>query len=165
MLKSKKQGDVAEDELLEYLESIGINCQKNLVHSLRYDYDIEADITYSKHAKTSSLDNRITFEVKNDVMAKKTGNVAIEYENSRKNAPSGIGATKATFWAHRIEGEFWICPVEKLKSFIQTAVPLKTIKSGGDKNANLYIYTIHDFVAQCTPLKEMKNVEDFLNLL
>lgn len=165
MLKSKKQGDIVEDALIEHLISIGLDAKKNLVHSLRYEYDVEVDLTFSSHGTAHKLGHRLTFECKNDVMASQTGNVAIEYHNSKKNEPSGISATKATFWVHKIDDDIWICSVDKLKQFIDTAVPVKKITSGGDKNANLYIYKIEDFTNQCKKLEEFKNEFDFYPVL
>lgn len=84
----------------------------------------------------------ITIEVKFDLMASKTGNMAIEFYNSKLCKPSGIAATKAKLWAVVLNGESYICGVARLKMFLKDNKPLKTISSGGDNNASLYIYKL-----------------------
>lgn len=164
MIKSKKVGDEAENEILQWLLDGGHNARKNLVHSLRYDYDIEVDIPlYSSHGYAMKHD-KFTIEVKNDVMATKTGNVAIEYWNSRKNAPSGLTVTKANIWAHKIDGEVWICSVPSLKKFVETNKPLRIIEGGGDDNADLYLYKIEDFISNCIKLKEISHAHQLYDL-
>ena len=154
MLKSKRCGDVAEDELLTHLQSIfGCLAQKNLIHSMRYDYDISVD-----------SEPPVTFEVKHDAMAQKTGNIALEYHNTRKNEPSGFMVTKADLWAHKIGEQIYVCSVKKLKEFVDTEKPHRFIESGGDGNANLLLYKIDQFTKICKPLEELTCLQDFLSL-
>jgi hypothetical protein len=84
----------------------------------------------------------IKVEVKFDLMASKTGNMAIEFFNTKMCKPSGIDATDSALWVVVLESKGYVCSVGKLKDFIKRNKPLKTIISGGDKNASLYIYKL-----------------------
>ena len=91
------------------------------------------------------LDGQYIVEVKYDIMSKKTGNIAIEYWNSKKNEPSGISATLAKYWVHIAFDKIgntiiFVVKVDELKDFIKNTKPKKIIKAGGDDNADLYIY-------------------------
>ena len=96
------------------------------------------------------VDENFRVEVKNDLMSGKTGNIAIEYRNSRKDSPSGIEATKADYWVHIVyvagEQQVLLTRTSSLLKFTKEVKPKKTIASGGDGNADLYIYSITDIV-------------------
>ena len=71
-----------------------------------------------EHSSSKGYDLKIiskgwTFEVKNDLMAHQTGNVAIEYE-SRGN-PTALAATTADFWVYKMAGGFFAFRTEVLK--------------------------------------------------
>jgi len=102
--------------------------------------------------------HNITIEVKNDIYSFRSGNIAVEYYNSKSNKPSGINSTKADFWCHIIKGEPYIVSVEELKKFIQTNQPLKTINSGGSGNADMYIYKIDNIIGIFIHAREIKKV-------
>lgn len=128
-------GEIAEKLLIDTLNEFGYNAKKNGDHSKRYEFDVEATIN----------GELVTFEVKFDVMAARTGNIAIEYWNSKKNEPSGLTATKAKYWVHVIEDEeqnklMYITEVVNLIGFIELNKPKRVIEGGGDNNANLYLY-------------------------
>lgn len=157
----KAKGDAAENELLEYLHSVGIDAELNLIYSLRYDYDIIA-----RNVNHSTLkDEVLTFECKHDSMASRTGNIAIEYHNSKQDKPSGINTTSANLWAHKVDGQIWLIGTNKLREFIATNTPHKTIIGGGDENANLYLYKTYVFTNTCTKLESIKCWDDLLLLL
>lgn len=135
VLKSMRVGEIAEKLLIDTLNEFGYNAKKNGDHSKRYEFDVEATIN----------GELVTFEVKFDVMAARTGNIAIEYWNSKKNEPSGLTATKAKYWVHVIEDEeqnklMYITEVVNLIGFIELNKPKRVIEGGGDNNANLYLY-------------------------
>ncbi|MBI5916866.1 MAG: hypothetical protein HY842_15945 [Bacteroidetes bacterium] len=54
-----------------------------------------------------------TFEVKNDLMAAQTGNVAIEYECRGK--PTALSATTADYWVYKFAGLFFAFRTEVLR--------------------------------------------------
>lgn len=136
VLKSMRVGNIAEKLVIETLNTYGYDAKKNEDKAKKYDYDVLATINGKE----------VSFEVKFDVMAARTGNIAIEYWNSKKNQPSGIMVTKADYWVHVIEDEeqtklVYVTPVANLKKFIELNKPKRTIESGGDNNANLYLYS------------------------
>jgi hypothetical protein len=143
MRNQKAIGDCAEDELIELLKSIGLTVEKNTDKTKFYDYDVCA----------CHENDWISFEVKNDVMSGKTGNLAIEYWNSKKNAPSGVMATKASYWVHKFNGKLHYCLVADLKNFLDKTPPKRIIKSGGDDNADLFLYTIETIETILKPIQ------------
>lgn len=166
MLKDKRKGDEAELELIEFLNRNGVDfAKKNEDYEKRYLYDVTYDLTFSSHGTAKRIGFLLTFEVKNDIMAKRTGNVAIEHHNCKQDKPSGVMATEAHFWCHKLGDTIWVVPVNKLKKYMAEVEPLKKIVAGGDKNANLYIYKIDDFTSICKPLTEFNHAHDFLDLL
>lgn len=153
MIQSKILGDMAENEVIVYLTNIGFNAIKNEDKATRLYYDVIA----------TDINNQVvTIEVKNDIRSLASGNVAIEYHNSKSDKPSGIMATKADWWVHKICGTLWIIRVSDLLSFTKTEKPVKVISSGGDKNANLLIYTVEQFTKAAKPLTSITKVEDLL---
>lgn len=119
-------------------EQAVITCFKK--HSIDVNFNtkknsIEYDLLFSYNGRV------YTIEVKYDVMAAQTGNLAIEYFNCRSNKPSGIMATKSNFWACILsDGSVWICRTSELLSFTKTAKPVRVIGKGGDGNASLLLY-------------------------
>jgi hypothetical protein len=82
-----------------------------------------------------------TTEVKFDEYEARSGNIAIETFNPRLGKPSGIGITKAFFWAHvLVGGVVWLTPVEQLRLFLADNKPKRIIGAGGDGNATLHLY-------------------------
>lgn len=134
VLKSMRIGAVAEDLLIELLNTFGHVAEKNGDKSKRYEFDVSSTINGRK----------FLFEVKYDVMASRTGNIAIEFWNSKSNTPSGLSATKSDFWIQVLEEPHgrvvYITTVNNLKEFTKLEKPLKTIIAGGDKNSSMYIY-------------------------
>ncbi len=111
-----------------------IECEKHTDKETRQEHDLTCKVGKTK----------FKCEVKFDVMAQKTGNVAIEIHNTKKDKPSGLEATKADIWVHiLLDGDNkvgYVASVKKLKEFCGSTEPLKKIVAGGDKNANLLIY-------------------------
>lgn len=130
--KDKEVGNKAENIVFELLKSFGLSPVYN--ESKNRDelkgWDIEADGK--------------KYEVKYDVMAKKTGNLAIEYFNPKTGKPSGIMSTCSDFWIYVVDcGEkylIYVVSVNKLKNFIDNTKPHRIVEVGGDKNASLMLY-------------------------
>lgn len=133
-------GRNGEDIVLALLKRAAITIEKNTDKNTRKDYDLIGKIDKKN----------LTIEVKYDYMAVKTGNLALEYHNSKKDEPSGIDATKAKVWAHIIldngNPTVWITSVKNLKSYVKSTTPHKTINKAGDGNAELYLYRIDDIL-------------------
>jgi hypothetical protein len=139
-------GDEAEQEVIDYLTLLGFNATKNDDKQTRLYYDVIASYEAWK----------ITLEVKNDVMARKTGNIALEYYNSKSNKASGITATKANWWVHKVNGELWTVQVPVLINFTKNVSPVRIVNGGGDNNADIMLYKIESFTDIAKPLTLME---------
>lgn len=133
--KSLKQGKIGEKVFCDFLESAKIGFSLNTSSKLKElaQWDVRLH-----------LEEDIDVEIKLDAMASKTGNMAIEYYNSKLLKPSGIDATSAKLWVVVFQepNRAYVCSVERLKGFIKRNKPLKTILNGGDNNASLYLYKL-----------------------
>ena len=125
-------GSKGEAYLQAILEKAGWKTELNTDSRKNKDYDIKA----------CKDEQAITFEVKYDVYAARSGNIAIEFYNPKICQPSGIDSTKATFWAHIITDPMsvWVAPVAQLKSFLKTTPAFRVITCGGDDNSSMYLY-------------------------
>lgn len=128
-LNSLKQGNNGEQLVVDLFNLNGYTCVKNEGKKVEYDYTVTKLGSYK-------------LEVKSDYMATQTGNIAIEYFNSKLNKPSGITATLADFWVHVLfnPSQIYIIRPAKLKQFIDEVAPLKTVIAGGDKNSSMVLY-------------------------
>jgi hypothetical protein len=91
---------------------------QNLIISLLNDFSLDVKTNKNNEYDISCLINDFfyTFEIKYDVMANSTGNIAIEYYNPKSDKPSGITATKANYWICILNPEqIYISTVENLK--------------------------------------------------
>jgi hypothetical protein len=123
-------GRQAETLVVQIIEYHGGEAQLNDDKKSRSLYDIRA-----KHFKQN-----FTIEVKNDVYALKSGNIAIEIFNPKSNKPSGLMVTQATLWVHVLGDEVWLTSTSKLKNFLNTNKPHRIIDVGGDNNSTMYLY-------------------------
>lgn len=118
---------------------------ESLVLELFSKHEIYAELLNEKHydiAFTLGDDDWRHIEVKYDVMAAKTGNLAIETFNPKSNMKSGLSLTKAEIWAVVLTDpiSIFFTETKKLRKFLKTEKPFKSIACGGDKNAKLEIY-------------------------
>ena len=81
-----------------------------------------------------------TFEVKNDLMAHQTGNVAIEYECRGK--ATALAATTAEFWVYKFAGQFFAFRTETLKRKIFEEKQYFKAVTGGDAGSNTRMYLV-----------------------
>ena len=124
---------------------MGLKCEWNEDKKKRSDYDlIIVDIA--------------TMEIKNDLYAAKSGNVAIEYNNPRSDKPSGINITKSDVWCHIIGGEVFVVRTERLKKFVNTEKPKRVVKKAGDGNADLKLYTIEHIKSIMIPIDRIREI-------
>lgn len=108
----------------------------------------EGDI---EHSSSKGYDLKIiskgwTFEVKNDLMAHQTGNIAIEYECRGK--PTALAATTAEFWVYKFAGQFFAFKTETLKRKIFEEKQYFKAVTGGDAGSNtkMYLVKVVEFV-------------------
>ena len=136
-------GKNGELYVVDIFTKLGFKAELNNDYDKRYDYDITIDLDGKKY----------TIEVKYDLYSIKSGNIAIEYWNSKKDTAAGINATLADIWVQLLpqkncEIYVYAISVNKLKDYIKNNSPFKNIFSGGDKNSNMLIYRIEDIISE-----------------
>jgi hypothetical protein len=128
-------GNIAEYYILEKFKDFG---PTELYNKIGHDIRVEWEPTF-------------TIEVKYDHMSNRTGNIAIEYRNSRKNTDSGILASQADLWVYYLNpDEVYIISLAKLKEFCHNTAPFKTLTKIGDGNADIYLYKKGDILKEFT---------------
>jgi hypothetical protein len=120
-------GKEAEHYLTDMLDDNSISYEK-VSHVNRSLYDINTEYG--------------TIEVKYDMFAKKSGNIAIEIFNPLTGKHSGVGITEATYWCHIVgdPNNIYITKVELLKKYIDEHTPLRVVHEAGDGNATICLY-------------------------
>lgn len=134
--KRVRDGDRGEDLFAEVLESAGLPVTKNNEgkRADRARYDV-ASVVDGIH---------FTAEVKHDLYEAKSGNVAVEYHNSRSDIPSGILATEADLWVFVLsDGSVWAANTKALKDFFLKTPGLRDLPKAGDGNASIRLYRRH----------------------
>lgn len=100
-------------------------------------------------------------EVKYDVMAYHTGNLAIEYHNHRKDKPSGIFASQADYWVYVINEEFfktaYLIKLEELVNFFTHNIGREV--KGGDKNSTMRLYPLEQILSVFTRIDTIETKE------
>ena len=86
----------------------------------------------------------IYFEVKEDLLAHRTGNVCFEYEY--KGKPSGIN-TESKYIIYRVAGKTWICETLKLLARLEEFdSKVKIVKWWDWNQSSLKLIKIYDFI-------------------
>lgn len=100
------------------------------------------DMTLSKRGRSR------TIEVKFDVKSRFTGNLAIEFYNTKQDKDSGLNISKADFFVYvvpirtitgNIVDEIWIANTTDLRNFT-TTVTGRFVSGAGDNNAYIGLY-------------------------
>lgn len=82
-----------------------------------------------------------TFEIKEDLMCEKTGNVSLEFEYRGK--PSGISVSQADFYIYKIHAKdgikYVLHPTGVLKKMVEDKLYFRVV-SGGDPGSNTMNY-------------------------
>lgn len=133
-------GDEAEHRVKLLLETDWCEAHRNKKYSERYSHDIEVLLYGDKHNCDPNKYTRFTVEVKNDIMALKTGNIAVEIFNPKAGRPSGLTSTKADVWVFVLGNEIWATPTKVLKEFVDNTRPYRKIEIAGDNNATILLY-------------------------
>lgn len=98
---------------------------------------------------TTKDKKKLKVEVKADKMAKRTGNIAIEYECN--NVPSGITTTRANIWIHYLvdDNKYLYFKVKELKKLIKNA---KSVRGGDGCRSRMYLLKVselNDYIKTC----------------
>ena len=127
--KDLVDAQVVEQEVLKKLQIL-IPELTNWQLSTCKEFDISADWK----------DRKITFEVKNDLMAAKTGNAAIEYEYRGK--PSGIAVTEADYLVYKIKEKYFIFRTKKVRQKLLEDKAFSRKVAGGDVGSNTRLFLV-----------------------
>ena len=127
--KDLEDGLQAEEEVKELLKK-HFNVEESDMEKLdTKEYDIKI------------VSKNLTFEVKNDLMAEKTGNIAIEYESRGK--ASGISVTKADYWIYKFAGVFYMVETSRLKEeLLEKKNYWRSGVNGGDYGSNTMMFLV-----------------------
>lgn len=126
--KDLADGKAAEEEVKLLLISRLNLAESDIEHSSSKGYDLKI------------ISKDWTFEVKNDLMAHQTGNVAIEYESRGK--PTAIAATTAEFWVYKFAGSFFAFRTETLKRKLFKEKQFFKAVTGGDAGSNTKMFLV-----------------------
>ncbi len=139
-----------------FVSSVNIgNRAEQFVAAVLTNKGIKSEKHEVANAITHDLDcvigkRKFTCEVKYDVMAQKTGNIAIEFYNSKLCKDSGLNATTAKIWAHVILDDtnmtLWLASVKELKKFVKNHDAFRTVLNAGDDNASIWLYKTDDML-------------------
>lgn len=113
-IAAKAKGDRAELALADYFRTLGWSTLRALGRA-DFDLQLQCDV-----------------EVKNDLKASETGNVAIEIAYG--NQASGIMTTRATWWAIVVEEFCYLCKTEELRCLILEKTCKRTFGGDGGKS-------------------------------
>lgn len=148
-------GKTGENRLKEILQSFGLESESSS-HKDRYDYDVR----FFMGGRALSV------EVKYDLYAKKSGNVAIEYYNTKLGKPSGITVTKAELWSFVFfDKSTYITSTDMLKDYITHHHPVKSVSDGGDKNAALLLYNQKSILNEIFHRVDVMDASSFVELI
>lgn len=140
------------DFIKDLVESeIGVN---KLVELLQRKGATEVELSNAKEydvAYTSSLNQKITLEVKEDFLYQKTGNVAIEYMQWDK--PTGISSSTADYYVYKLSNDFFSIKRESLQAKIESSVAAnqtrKVVTYDKKKKIDLYLVPVAVFTSWC----------------
>ncbi len=124
-----QDGQLAEREAIERLQ-VHFPEISDFKQSTTKGYDIEAILD----------GQRITFEVKNDLMAHKTGNVAIEYEC--RGQSSGLATSTADYWIYKFDNTFFLFKTVLLRQYLFEDKLYFREVTGGDPGSYTKMYLV-----------------------
>jgi len=123
-------GKIAEDRVAKLLQEISCTDIREVDKANRVFWDLMFTIDGAIHAA----------EIKNDIYALRSGNIAIELYNPKLGKESGLTSTKADLWVFVVGEEVWASNTAMLRDYVAKNKPFRIIDSGGDNNALLYLY-------------------------
>jgi hypothetical protein len=131
--KSVRKGNLAETFVKDFFQKLGVELERNPSKS---------------RAEMALWDLRGTFgqttftlEVKWDVMAGKTGNLAVEFYNTRSGKPSGIMATTSDLWVVLTGEEMngYVARTSVLREYFEKNKGVRDV-AGGDNNSAMRLF-------------------------
>ena len=101
-------------------------------HNSDFRYDLE--IGELKEIELAKILSNSTVEVKTDFIAKKTGNVIVEYQSTGK--ASGMSTSESDYYCFCIDESFIIIPSKELKQRCRKYIGTDRDVLGGDSNTS-----------------------------
>lgn len=129
--------------------SIGKRAE-NLVVDILIQNGFDASIhDLTQHDINLTIDNKIyRCEVKYDIKALKTKNLAIETHNTKQDKPSGIFAESDLLFYVLSDNSIFVTTTKKIRNFIVVNPPDRIVEYAGDGNARIYLYTLTQILPQ-----------------
>lgn len=155
---SFKLGNQGEDLLISFFNKLGLECTKASERS---------------HDLILKYTSDILVEVKNDVYSRRSGNIALEFYNTKQCKPSGIAASQSHLWCHihynNQNTYISFCPTKLLKEWFEREVAKKIISCGGDDNSSMKLYSQdllsqHFFTIKTTDIVSLQDIEGVLKI-
>lgn len=86
-----------------------------------------------------------TYEVKKDMKAEDTGNIAFEIRYNSK--PSGVSSTQAEWIIYQIGKKFYICRVKEVRDYLKANSWRLRIVNGGDADkSEIILISLFEFI-------------------
>ncbi len=126
----------------------GNRAEHEVIQRLIKRFNLRPDDIERSSEKTFDIriiSSGMTFEVKYDLMAPETGNIAIEYESRGK--PTGLSATAADFWVYKFGNVYWAVSTSGLKQRLFKEKKYFKEVCGGDAGSGtkMYLVKVEDF--------------------
>lgn len=95
--------------------------------------------------------SHVTIEAKFDMAEASTGNIAIEYYNTKQGKPSGIKATTADLWCVVLQNPLtaWVSRTADLRAFFDGVKCFKEVACGGDQNSAMKLWPKDEILGAC----------------
>jgi hypothetical protein len=122
-------GARGEQRLIDVLAGARLPCRRNESADL-----VGWDVAFEFGGEV------VRVEVKHDLYAAKSGNLAVEYYNPRAGKPSGILATKSRLWCVVLADGVYLGRTADLKAYFETKPCVRDVACGGDGNAAMRLY-------------------------
>ena len=122
-------GNKGQQIVTRILESVGLTVSSSVGKVTEWDLKVEGDISF-------------VCEVKYDLYAARSGNVAIEIGNPNSGKASGLTATTAHLWFHVFHNpsEVWATSVSRLLDYCTKTKPFKEVIGGDGGNSHMFLY-------------------------
>jgi hypothetical protein len=149
-------GRCGEKRFTTILESYGFECLQNTNKNILELWDVKIEVNGFN----------FSFEVKFDMLAKTTRNVAIEYYNPKKNSNSGISATNADFWVFVFDKppEIYLAGTQQLRQYIDKNASVRDV-FGGDNNSYMKLFNKEKILSEVFVRIDNLQKDEFVNEL
>lgn len=160
-IDSLRLGQEAEEKAMSLFRGLGFFCCREGCGARGADLVARA-------ATVNGSRGRLWFlEVKRDLWASRSGNLALEYRNPRRDAPSGILSSLADLWVYDLgeEGGLWVTGTARLRKFFLYEPFVRDVRRGGDGNSSFRLYRKDHMLSVFRRIDGLQNQGDLLDVL